>query len=122
MIHEVKEVIALPSNKTPGVPAQENAASGSQVIDPDEVEFSVEVVDQMYDFVSNVAAMYKPENPFHNFEHASSVVMALIKFFAGIEANTGTLDENGVDCTLGITGDPLTQFACVLAALIHDGT
>jgi Adenylate and Guanylate cyclase catalytic domain len=122
VIHEVKEIISLPSNKTPVEPAQTISASSSQVIDPDEVEFSVEVVDQMYDFVSNVAAMYKPENPFHNFEHASNVVMALIKLFARIEANAGTVDENGVDCTLGISGDPLAQFACVVAALIHDGT
>jgi class 3 adenylate cyclase len=122
VIHEVKEIIALPSNKAPGDPAQANTTSIAQVIDPEDVEFSVEVVDQLYDFVSNVAAMHKPENPFHNFEHASNVVMALIKFFAKIEANAGTLDENGVDCTLGITADPLTQFACVFAALIHDGT
>ena len=30
-------------------------------------------------------------------------------------------DKTMHDHTFGITSDPLTQFACVLSALIHDG-
>jgi hypothetical protein len=33
------------------------------------------VLDQLEDYVSAVASMYR-DNPFHNFEHASHVVMS----------------------------------------------
>jgi hypothetical protein len=34
--------------------------------------------DQLEDYVSAVASMYR-DNPFHNFEHASHVVMSVVK-------------------------------------------
>jgi 3'5'-cyclic nucleotide phosphodiesterase len=83
-----------------------------------------------------VATMYQ-NNPFHNFQHASHVVMSVMKLLSRIvmpdmlEAFVDTahpgkeLDEHQVmakihDHTYGITSDPLTQFACVFAALVHD--
>jgi hypothetical protein len=69
--------------------------------------------------------MYR-DNPFHNFEHASHVVMSVVKLLSRIAApDIG--EEAGKDMastlhhhTYGITSDPLTQFACVFSALIHD--
>jgi hypothetical protein len=70
-------------------------------------------------------------NPFHNFEHASHVTMSVVKLLSRIVApnlTTKEIDTNGNiastlhDHTYGITSDPLTQFAVVLSALIHDGT
>lgn len=73
--------------------------------------------------------MYR-ENPFHNFEHASHVTMSVVKLLSRIVAHsdiavggdTGamTLASSLHDHTYGITSDPLTQFACIFSALIHD--
>jgi len=67
--------------------------------------------------------------PFHNFEHASHVAMSVTKLLSRIVAyssNENTNDANKSvaqtlsENTFGITSDPLTQFACVLSALMHD--
>jgi hypothetical protein len=71
--------------------------------------------------------MYK-DNPFHNFEHASHVTMSVVKLLSRIVAPSDiNCDDKGNvlastlhDHTYGITSDPLTQFACVFSALIHD--
>jgi len=73
------------------------------------------------------------QNPFHNFEHASHVTMSVTKLLSRIVAPSDVLNnmENSAsdvnrlasslhDHTYGITSDPLTQFACVFSALIHD--
>lgn len=80
-----------------------------------------------------VADMY-PDNPFHNFAHASHVVMAVLKHMGRIitpsEIGTRASDDDNErvdrklaaalhDHTYGITSDPLTQFACVFSALIR---
>lgn len=69
---------------------------------------------------------------FHNFEHASHVVMSVTKLLARIVAPDRVIDEelgesfHGNlastlhDHTYGITSDPLTQLACFFASLIHD--
>jgi 3'5'-cyclic nucleotide phosphodiesterase len=78
--------------------------------------------------------MYR-DNAFHNFDHASHVVTSVIKHMNRIIAPTDVNnDQHGDkpqlskavtaaslhDQTYGITSDPLTQFACVYSALIHD--
>jgi 3'5'-cyclic nucleotide phosphodiesterase len=67
------------------------------------------------------------DNPFHNFEHASHVTLSAVKLLSRIVApdlpsygKDSDVDRNLHDHTYGITSDPLTQFACVFAALIHD--
>jgi len=84
----------------------------------------------LHDYVRTIAAMYRDNNPFHNFEHASHVCMSTIKLLARIVAPhqasygmKGTEISDNFDLhdnTYGITSDPLTQFAAVYAALIHD--
>lgn len=66
-------------------------------------------------------------NPFHNFEHASHVTMSVTKLLSRIVAPSEHDIKNSIkdesqlhDHTYGITSDPLTQFSCVLSALIHD--
>ena len=62
------------------------------------------------------------------FEHASHVVMSVIKLMNRIAQPTHleeieSNDEAAAakhDHTYGITSDPLTQFACAFSALIHD--
>ena len=61
-------------------------------------------------------------------EHASHVAMSTTKLLSRIVApSTREFDASMAesrlrlhDHTYGITSDPLTQFACVLSALIHD--
>ena len=77
------------------------------------------VVDQLYDYVSNIAAMYR-ENHFHNFEHASHVTMSVTKLLSRIVAPSDIEFDAGSgkalhDHTYGITGDPIVQFACVFS-------
>ncbi|CAJ1967128.1 unnamed protein product [Cylindrotheca closterium] len=86
---------------------------------------------QLRTYLSNIASMYQ-DNPFHNFEHASHVVSSVKKLLNRIvnvgEGNSLGKHDSGsslglVDLTghsYGITSDPLTQFAVVFSAIIHD--
>ena len=120
-IDEVVEVVTLPRKES--MIRQEAAQA---------VELDPKVTEQLECFVSSIAAMYH-DNPFHNFEHASHVTMSVTKLMSRIVAPTendmniegrfgGMSTLNLEDHTYGITSDPLTQFACVFSALIHDGT
>jgi Adenylate and Guanylate cyclase catalytic domain len=120
VINEVKEIINLPDYKTGdrAVTAKVESIVLPQI-----------VVDQLRKYVTNIAALYIA-NPFHNFEHASHVAMAVSKLLSRIVAPADMDPEDSLseigkvlhDHTYGITSDPLTQFACVFSALIHDGT
>jgi class 3 adenylate cyclase len=132
VVDEVEEVINLPQKHAKLNPNK--APTDSEM-----VQLSYEVVSQLHDFVRTVAAMYREDNPFHNFEHASHVTMSTSKLMSRIlspeEATGGYAmrqnlidDESSIttstrpkkDITYGITSDPLTQFAAVFSALIHD--
>lgn len=119
-VDEVAEVVTLPKHPV------------RQVTSLEKTRLPHKVMDQIHDFVSNVAAMYH-ENPFHNFSHASHVVMSVVKLLSRIvsptemdqmdesKANASNREEVLHDYSYGITSDPLTQFACIFSALIHDG-
>ena len=117
VMDEVCEVIALPSFDVEHV---------CHLIKPDSIVVPPAVVDQLQSFVTGIASLYR-NNPFHNFEHASHVTMSVIKLLARIVAPSDLDFADGKtaltslhDHTYGITSDPLTQFACVISALIHD--
>lgn len=123
---EVKEIISLPEFDSKAARKIENAES---------VVLSGDVVDQLHGFVSTISRLYN-ENSFHNFEHASHVTMSVVKLLSRIVApDIDYPEESAVyserkqnqmlaarihDHTYGITSDPLTQFAVVFSALIHD--
>jgi hypothetical protein len=113
VLEEVKEIIHLPTS------------SGQTANDLDYAELDPVVLNQLENYVSTVASMYR-DNPFHNFEHASHVVMSVVKLLSRIvvpdigEATGKDMASTLHDHTYGITSDPLTQFACVFSALIHD--
>ena len=79
--------------------------------------------------IASFAKRYR-DNPFHNFAHASHVVMSVSKLMSRIVAPKHLEDEDMNqktaaslhDHTYGITSDPLTQFACVFSALIRKCT
>jgi 3'5'-cyclic nucleotide phosphodiesterase/Adenylate and Guanylate cyclase catalytic domain len=120
VIDEVKEIIHLP---------EFDPSAAQNQPDPDTIKLDGEVMSQLRQYVQIIAAMYQ-NNPFHNFEHASHVTMSVSKLLNRIVAPSSldekTLkDEDNVhntlhDHTYGITSDPLTQFACLFSALIHD--
>jgi class 3 adenylate cyclase len=118
VIDEVKEIIELPEYDPLAAQYQE---------DPQSIDLGEAAQKQLRDYVMLVATFYR-DNPFHNFEHASHVTMSVVKLLSRIIApdvnskNANNQDHAATlhDHTYGITSDPLTQFACVFAALIHD--
>ncbi|CAB9501720.1 Receptor-type guanylate cyclase gcy [Seminavis robusta] len=114
-LEAVKEIIHLP--------AFDSKRSRDKQAEPKTVEIPDEIVMQLHHLVSVISTLYNA-NPFHNFEHASHVVMSVTKLMSRIIApNQLVLLESAAelhDHTYGITSDPLTQFACAFSALIHD--
>jgi class 3 adenylate cyclase len=93
--------------------------------EPDSVVLPVAAVSQLHDFISFVAEMYRA-NPFHNFEHASHVTASVRKLLTRIVDADHTDEDQSPELldlaghSYGITSDPLTQFAVVFSAIIHD--
>jgi hypothetical protein len=118
VIDEVRDIIALPKF---------DAKAAAKHLEVESINIDEKVVAQLSNYVTSVAAMYR-DNPFHNFEHASHVTMSVVKLLSRIVAPSDiNCDDEGKvhaltlhDHTYGITSDPLTQFACVFSALIHD--
>jgi class 3 adenylate cyclase len=111
VIDEVKEIIDLPGC--------DNASTAK---DDEDVKLDPEVVDQLRLYMKEIGGLYQ-NNPFHNFEHASHVTMSVQKLLSRIVAPSDidrAYQGNTADHTYGITSDPLTQFSCILSALIHD--
>lgn len=118
ILEEMREVISLPSF---------NPERPPDLIDPEGIDLGEHVEQQLLEYVSSIAAIYR-DNPFHNFEHASHVMMSVVKLLSRIVApnvetilKSESMENNSMHInTFGITSDPLTQFACVYSALIHD--
>ena len=110
VLDEVQEVIKLPEYESKYL----DLSADSIVLEP-RVRF------QLREFVTAIALTYH-DNPFHNFSHASHVGMSVAKLLSRIVAPDIEVEghEELHDHTYGITSDPLTQFACVFSALIHD--
>jgi hypothetical protein len=110
-LDEVKEVINMPKYH----------ATKAADVDPDNVTIGQDAISQLKDFIACISDTYN-QNPFHNFEHASHVTLSVVKLLKRIGAPTEKDDNerDHHDHTYGITSDPLTQFAVVLSALIHD--
>jgi hypothetical protein len=90
-----------------------------------EVELDPVAVSQLRAYITTVAHLYKNNNAFHNFEHASHVVMSTVKLLKRVA--TRDVKKKDIinlkeyyDRTFGISTDPLTKFAIVFSALIHD--
>jgi class 3 adenylate cyclase/ferritin-like metal-binding protein YciE len=118
-IEEVEEVVALPGF---------DAEAAKNPVDPELIELGENVTAQLREYVAVISAMYQ-DNPFHNFEHASHVITSTAKLLSRITApdimiptddERDQMDKQLHDHAYGITSDPLTQFACIFAALVHD--
>jgi Adenylate and Guanylate cyclase catalytic domain len=101
--------------------------------DPSKVYLSPQVKAQARAYVEECAALYN-DVAFHNFEHASHVVMSANKLlgqiitpeeggFAPVARNAQggiKISREFHERTYGISCDPLMHFAAVQAAMIHD--
>jgi class 3 adenylate cyclase len=92
------------------------------------VELPENVVTQLHDLVTTIALLYH-DNHFHNYEHACHVTMSANKLLsrivvpANLESSaigSGLGLKQAHDYTYGLTSDPLTQFAVVFSAIVHD--
>ena len=92
-----------------------------------------EIKSQLREFVAAIASLYRGNNQFHNFEHASHVLMSAAKLMKRIVSHDDIDNENVTgkreksncveehhNSTFGISSDPLAQFAIVFSALVHD--
>eukprot|EP00977_Amphora_coffeiformis_P012581 scaffold3134_cov182-Amphora_coffeaeformis.AAC.18 len=119
VVEEVANIIELPDNDLDD--------KSMTTVGSDKVRLPSAVVSQCRAYVALIASLYR-KNPFHNFEHASHVTMSVHKLLQRIIAPRRrkkgeaekTEEEVNHDHTYGITSDPLTQFAVVVSALIHD--
>lgn len=116
VLDEVVEIIELPVFDP----------QAANVQDSHSILLSKDVMTQLRTYIIAISNKYK-ENSFHSFEHASHVTMSVAKLLSRIVApdletsSTGLATQSSLhDHTYGITSDPLTQFACIFAALIHD--
>jgi hypothetical protein len=76
------------------------------------VALSVAVTGQLREYVESIVELYQ-ENAFHNVDHCNHVVMSTVKLLDRV----ATVKE---DRQSAVKLDPMTQFAVVIAALIHD--
>ena len=130
-LDEFLEVINLP---------EFDVAAYHASTDAKHITLDASIVTQLRRYVTILASKYR-DNPFHNFDHASHVAMSVSKLLTRIIApdlasinDRHEHDKDDInnslhltndmkdlhDHTYGITSDPLTQFAVVLSALIHD--
>ena len=113
VLDEVVDAIPLPAF---------NADIIQDQCDPSDVELPLTVLAQLHDYVATIASNYR-SLPFHNFEHASHVAMSASKWLNRIiipECLDVRICEELHVTTDGINTCPLTQFAVILAALVHD--
>jgi DNA-binding transcriptional MerR regulator len=115
VLDEVQEIVTLPKF---------DARTQRKKLDPHGVQLSPVVVAQLRQYVESIACQYR-DTPFHNFEHASHVTMCVSKLLSRIVAPAIDVEDKDVaenlhDHTYGITSDPVTQFAVIISALVHD--
>lgn len=120
VLDEIEMAINVPSFDA-------TAAEGMDNILP-KIQLPEFVKNELNDFVACIASGYM-NNPFHNFEHASHVILSSNKLLKRImsldnhQSNTtgeAITSHDLYEHTYGIGTDPITQFAIVFSALIHD--
>eukprot|EP00522_Entomoneis_paludosa_P013117 CAMPEP_0172452292 /NCGR_PEP_ID=MMETSP1065-20121228/10005_1 /TAXON_ID=265537 /ORGANISM="Amphiprora paludosa, Strain CCMP125" /LENGTH=1141 /DNA_ID=CAMNT_0013204333 /DNA_START=182 /DNA_END=3604 /DNA_ORIENTATION=+ len=113
-LDEVQESMAMPTYDPKAVKVQAH-------MDHRSIEIPERAIEELREYVSIIASAYR-QNSFHNFEHASHVVMSVDKFLKRIVSpNMEKGDQKKLhEYTHGLTSDPLVLLAIVWSALIHD--
>jgi len=125
-IDEIVEIIRLPEFKAQHTQSERKRKKNKEIINFDSIQLDDSVMLQLHEYIITISTMYR-DNKFHNFEHASHVTLSVVKLLNRIvsqdnnTANSNIHDAKDLhDHTYGIASDPLTQFAVVLSALLHD--
>lgn len=113
-LHAVKDVI----------PFCEFDSNGTLERNVESIVLEEKVIIQLTNLVKSIAGMYH-DNPFHNFEHASHVALAVTKLLSRIvQQNKDGIPLPSLDANIDAFGIyasiPITQFAAFFCALIHD--
>jgi class 3 adenylate cyclase len=98
----------------------EDAEDETKIVDEIDAfgfDLSPAVEAQLHTYVLMISAMYR-DHDFHNFEHASHVMLSTTKLMTRIAAPN--LDTSAESTGSVIASDPLLMFAVAFAALIHD--
>lgn len=113
-LDEVSEVMKMPDL---------DANTEMQLLKIDDSSIQVETIvkEQLREYVTIIASTYN-DNRFHNFEHACHVTMSVDKLMKRVVAPDIDLASHDAlyEYTHGINSDPLTLFAIVFSAVIHD--
>ena len=99
-------------------PVQEDDESATV----ESIELSPAILKQLEDLIATYAELYR-ENSFHNFDHACHVTMSANKLLQRIVFRPDVeskFSREAHDYTFGLTSDPLTQFAILFSAVVHD--
>jgi hypothetical protein len=130
-------VWSIPMPTFPKQPIDDPAAKASSI------RLEAHVREQLRNFISVIASMYRANNPFHNFDHATHVTMSTRKLLQRIiivddQSSSSITTSPPPPTTLAqqqaqeeelnshssflcaAFSDPLTQLAVVFSALIHD--
>jgi class 3 adenylate cyclase len=113
--------------------SEDETDNNVEEIDASNVDVGPAVESQLHTYVLMISTMYR-DHGFHNFEHASHVMLSITKLITRItspnrepppeSAENGGLKNkiNGMlnNYSYGIASDPLLMFAVAFAALIHD--
>jgi len=102
--------------------AQKDSADSTT---PSKQPLSPQVLAQIQEYVTEIAVRYNNRNGFHNFEHASHVTLSIVKLLSKIDTHPEVDNQKSPSTsnsyyTSSITSDPLTKFAVVFSALVHD--
>ena len=113
IIDEVKDCISMPEFDEAVLPSSTT----------DEVDFLPELVDQqLHDYVSIICSMYRKDLPLHNYHHATTCTMNLVKLLSrmGILARSADTytNEKLYEKSFGIAADPIAMFGLAFANLI----
>jgi hypothetical protein len=92
------------------------------------VEIGSDIINQIRLYVKEVSLRYDASNPFHNFDHACHVTMSVHKLMKRVISDgtysegeeVSTLEQERQDTYGILTSDPVTLFAIIFSALIHD--
>jgi 3'5'-cyclic nucleotide phosphodiesterase/Adenylate and Guanylate cyclase catalytic domain len=123
VVNEVKEVIDFSGVEYVATCHDDTSHSEeSTCLDED-------IIHQLSQYIHVIATTYQ-SNAFHNFDHASHVTMSVMKMLSRIvqpklKTTTGSSCSTSSEKTMNnricqIVSDPLTRFACIFSAIIHD--
>jgi hypothetical protein len=125
-LDEVQEAICTPDF---------NADVAEATLDHDLIEVPEAIAKDLREYVEMIAASYRSNNKFHNFEHACHVTLSVAKLLGRVVTPdlSSKQGESAADrkvrnemaaqihnFTHGLTSDPLATLALVFAGLIHD--